>query len=253
VNEAQVFRLTIAYDGTQFHGWQRQPDMRTVQGELERALREVLAQEVVTLNGAGRTDTGVHARGQVASFRATTALPAHAFPPMLQRQLPRDIRVMDAAACPAHFHARHSARGRRYTYRLLDSHDVLYERFAWYPQREVSESALRAAVSALPGEHDYSAFQAKGSSEVDPRCRVDAASVSRWPGGLQFDVQADHFLYHMVRNLIGTALFAARKRDPAAHMAAVLGSRDRARAAGTAPPHGLCLEQVIYEAEDLTP
>ena len=250
MSEERVFRLTIQYDGTQFHGWQRQPGMRTVQGELERALREVLAQEVVTLNGAGRTDAGVHARGQVASLRAVTALPGHALAPLVQRHLPRDIRVTASAEADASFHARHSARARRYCYRLLAAHDALFARVAWYPQRTIDESGLRAAVSVLAGEHDCSAFQAKGSSEVDPRCRITHAAIERWEGGLTLEIQADHFLYHMVRNVVGTALLAARRTDPAAHMAGVLASRNRARAAGTAPPQGLCLERVYYEGEE---
>ncbi len=248
---ARVFRLMVAYDGTEFHGWQKQPGLRTVQGELERAAAIVLAQEDIVIHGAGRTDAGVHARGQVASLRAATRLPGKAIGPLLQRQLPRDVRVVESLEAEARFHARHSARGRRYAYRLLEHDDVMLRRFAWYPRRAYPEEGLRRAVAPLVGEHDCSAFEASGSSDVSPVCRIALAHWSRWEGGLQFEIVADHFLYHMVRNLVGTALQAAKDADPASRMAAILASRDRARGAGTAPPQGLCLERVYFEGEEI--
>ena len=249
MSPTRVIRLTVAYDGTGFHGWQRQPGLRTVQGELERAAAETLGVDHVTINGAGRTDAGVHARGQVASLLTETLLPAHAFGALLRRALPRDVRIVRAGEAPAGFHARHSARARRYSYRLPDRPDLLLERHAWWPCRDVDGERVARSAEALPGEHDCSAFGAAGSSEVNPVCRIDVARWSRCDAGWTFEVRADHFLYHMVRNLVGTALRAQGERDPAAFMAAVLASRNRARSAGTAPPHGLCLEEVCYEDE----
>jgi tRNA pseudouridine38-40 synthase len=246
----RIFRLTVAYDGTGFHGWQKQPGLRTVQGELERAASEALLTEGIVVHGAGRTDAGVHARGQVASLAAETDLPPRGLRAFMQRALPGDIRIVDAAEPGPGFHARHSARGRHYAYRLLDVPDVLLGRFAWALPHPVDGAALASSAAPLLGEHDYSAFAAKGSSEVGPVCRVTRACWSRWEGGWRFDVAADHFLYHMVRNLVGTALRAQRERDPAAHVAAVLASRDRARAGATVPSHGLCLEGVTYDEEE---
>ncbi len=246
----RTFRLTVAYDGTDFHGWQVQPGVRTVQGELERAVSEALELPGLRVHGAGRTDTGVHARGQVASFSARTALPARALPPLVGRRLPKDVHVVDAAEAPADFHARHSARARRYVYRLLDRDDVLWRRFAWHPGRLPELEALAASAVPLVGTHDCSSFRAVGSQPAEPVCRVDVARWSRWEGGLSFEVQADHFLYHMVRNLVGTALAAARTDDPAAATTAVREARDRARAGITAPPEGLCLEAVVYEGSE---
>ena len=249
----RTFRLVVAYDGTAFHGWQKQPGQRTVQGELEAALARVLEDPTVTVAGAGRTDAGVHARGQVASFRSTTRLPARAFPPLLCRELPRDARVVAADEQPDSFHARHSARARRYAYRLLAAPDLLEERYAWAPGRMPALAALQAAAEPLVGWHDCSAFQAVGNTPADPRCHI---LLARWepcgaPGeagsGARFDVMADHFLYHMVRNLVGTSLDAAATDDPAAHMRSVHESRDRSRAGVTAPPEGLSLESVTYE------
>ena len=249
LSAGHTIRLRVAYDGTAFHGWQRQPDRRTVQGELEAALARVLGEDGMKVSGAGRTDAGVHARGQVVSFTHGSSLPARAFPPLVNRELPRDVRVVDADERPEGFHARHSARARCYAYRLLAAPDLLLERYAWAPGRLPPLAALQASAEPLAGTHDCSAFEAQGSSPADPVCHVHHARWSALEGGALFDVMADHFLYHMVRNLVGTSLTAAAQPDPAAHMREVLASRDRARAGMTAPPEGLSLERVVYEEE----
>jgi tRNA pseudouridine38-40 synthase len=244
-------RLLLGYDGTSFHGWQAQPGMRTVQGVLEEHLRTALDGEVRT-QAAGRTDAGVHARGQVVSFATTSALPVAAIAARLRRALPDDLMVRAAAEAPAGFEARRSARARRYSYRLLDQDDVLLRRFAWRPRVALDLDALERAMRPLPGERDCAAFMASGSSAPCPRCRILRASWRRWEAGAILDIVADHFLYRMVRNMVGTALRAMREPDPAAAMAAVLASRERARAGATAPPQGLCLEQVFYDEDPAT-
>ncbi len=246
----RTFRLTVAYDGTAFHGWQRQPARRTVQGELERALAVAIGAESIGVNGAGRTDAGVHARGQVVSFVAETRLPARAIGVRTQRELPPDVRIVDAREAAADFHARHRAIARRYEYRLLDAPDVLFDRFAWHPPRRFDGDGLAAAATAIVGERDCTSFEAKGSSPASPVCRIAHAVWRRWERGWAFDVQADHFLYHMVRNLVGTSLQVSRDRDPAGRMAEVLAARNRAAAAATSPPQGLSLEAVQYEGEE---
>jgi tRNA pseudouridine38-40 synthase len=240
------FRLVIAYDGTAFHGWQVQPQERTVQGVLEEALRAVLEGRPAAVRAAGRTDAGVHARGQVVSFATGSALPAQALPPLLNRLLPDDLRVRSAEEVAGAFDARRSALARRYAYRLLWREDLLLERFAWRPPGRVVPEALERATRVLEGEHECSAFQGAGGNPTVPVCRVYRARWRRWEAGVRLDVIADHFLYHMVRNLVGTALRAAGERDPAAAMAAVLASRDRTRGGATVPARGLCLEQVFY-------
>uniref|UniRef100_A0A832I5F7 tRNA pseudouridine synthase A n=1 Tax=Eiseniibacteriota bacterium TaxID=2212470 RepID=A0A832I5F7_UNCEI len=241
----RTFRMTVAYDGTAFHGWQVQPGLRTVQGELERAIEEATG-ERTRVHGAGRTDAGVHARGQVASFELATDLPARALGARLARRLPPDVAVRALVEAPAGFHARHSATGRRYAYRLLKEDDVLLGRFAWRPRQPVRPAALERATRALEGEHDFSAFQSVATQPPDPRCRVSRARWLPWEGGWRLDIVSDHFLYHMVRAVVGTALAVSAAADPAAAMRAVLASRDRARAGSNAPAHGLCLEQVFY-------
>ena len=242
----RVFKLILGYDGTDFHGWQEQPDQRTVQGVVKEALSNVLNQDGIKLAGAGRTDAGVHARGQVASFAAATRLPARALAPLLNRELPDDVRVREAREVEAGFHARHSALARRYAYRLLRAEDPLFSRFAWWPRRRFDADALERGTSALRGEADFSAFRATGSSEADPRCRVLHAGWCVEGPMLRFDIVADHFLYHMVRNIVGTALAVARRSDPAAAMRAILVSGERSRAGVTAVAAGLCLEEVFY-------
>ncbi len=246
MSAARTFRLTVAYDGSDFHGWQKQPGPRTVQGELEAALARVLGGDAVATAGAGRTDTGVHARGQVATFRHATPLPARALPPLLNRELPRDVRVLAAAVVPDGFHARHSARGRRYEYRLLPAADVLRQRYAWAPGRLPPLGALAATAAPLAGTHDCSAFRATSETLADPVCHLSFVRWKPWEDGAAFEIVANHFLYHMVRNIVGTALAAARSPDPAAHMRAVLESRDRRRGGRTAPPEGLSLEEVYF-------
>jgi tRNA pseudouridine38-40 synthase len=243
--------LTVAYDGTEFRGWQKQPDVRTVQGVLEAALSRVLG-SVVKTAGAGRTDTGVHARGQVASFVHDTTLPASALPHLLNPELPLDARVMDAVESPSTFHARHSAIARRYEYRVLTRPDLLRDRTTWTPGSPPPLAALQAAVTPLRGTHDYSAFRSTGSLSADPVFALHHAAWRAAEGGYAFDVVAHHFLYHMVRNLVGTSFAAAVQPDPAQYMQAVLESRDRRRAGQTVPPKGLSLEQVYYEGESIT-
>lgn len=244
------YRLTVAYDGTDFHGWQRQPGLRTVQGELERAVKEVLELEKLSVNGAGRTDAGVHARGQVASFRATTSLPGRAIGALAQKRLPRDVRIAAASEAPDGFHARHSARARRYQFRMLDHSDVMFGRYAWHPARRYDADGMVRSAAALVGTHDCSSFESQGSSIVNPICRIDTARWLRWEMGWMFEVQADHFLYHMVRNLVGTAIEVSRLADPAGRMAEILAAKSRATGGSTVAPWGLSLEAVLYESAE---
>jgi tRNA pseudouridine38-40 synthase len=239
----------VAYDGTDFHGWQIQPGLRTVQGTVEAALDRLELEDRTRTAGAGRTDAGVHARGQVTSFSAVTRLPARALAPLLKRHLPPDVRVLEAAEVSAEFHARHSAVARRYAYRLLWREDLLWERFAWRPARIVAPDALERAVRVLEGEHDFAAFQASGGAPGRTVCRMMRAAWTRWDGGVRLEVIADHFLYHMVRNIVGTALAAAATDDPAGRLRALLASRDRGAGGVTAPACGLTLEQVFYAPE----
>jgi tRNA pseudouridine38-40 synthase len=242
----KTYRLQVAYDGTEFHGWQRQPGCRTVQAVIEGALAAVLEVDEVTLQGAGRTDAGVHARGQVASFRAETPIPGAALKHALGPRLPRDVRVLASAATADDFDARRSALARRYSYRLLRAEDPLEERFALRPRRWPEATALEAAARGLEGRRDFSSFRSTGSSDSNPVCDVTRARWATWEGGLRFEIVADHFLYHMVRSIVGTLLEVSTEGDPGGRIRAVLEARERSAAGPTAPAHGLCLEEVMY-------
>ena len=244
----RTIRLDVAYDGTEFHGWQSQPGLRTVQGVLEEALARALG-EPVRLSGAGRTDAGTHARGQVASFTSETRLPASALAPILRPLLPVDVEVRSAADEPPGFHARRSAVARHYAYRLLDRPDVMLRRFAWFPRRALDARGLEQATAPLPGTHDCAAFQASGCSSSRSECVLHRAGWRRWEGGWLLDIVADHFLYHMVRNIVGTVVHLMSAEDPAAQMRRVLEAKQRSAAGPTAPAEGLTLERVFYATE----
>jgi tRNA pseudouridine38-40 synthase len=241
------FKLTLEYDGTAYHGWQVQPDLPTIQGALQDCLAR-LAKGPVVVRGAGRTDAGVHALGQVASFAADLRLAPEALCRALNGLLPRDIAVRHAIEAEAGFDAQFSARARTYRYTVLsrETRSALAARTSLFVPPPLELSAMQAAAAVLEGTHDFSAFRAGACAARSP-VRTVHSSLWRQGGDFwQFEITADGFLQHMVRILVGTMLEIGRgRRDPAA-MAAVLASRDRRRAGKTVPPHGLCLVQVHY-------
>ena len=241
-------RLLLEYDGTRYHGWQRQAAAATIQQTLEEAVQR-LTGETVALIGSGRTDAGVHARGQVANFRTTSAIPIKAFHDGLNSLLPHDIAVLASTEAPPEFHARKSAPAKTYEYLILNrpSRSPLSHRRAWWIPRPLDLAAMRQAAAILPGEHDFTAFRASGSDHHHAVRRVLAADWEAGPGGqLRFAITATGFLRGMVRSLVGTMVETGRGKAPAARLAELLTSGARHLAGPTAPPQGLYLVEVFY-------
>jgi tRNA pseudouridine38-40 synthase len=241
-------RLLLEYDGTRYHGWQRQKDAATIQGVVEAAVAR-LTGEAIALIGSGRTDAGVHARGQVANFRTASAIPLKAFHQGLNSLLPRDIAVLAASEAEPSFHARKSARTKTYEYRILSrpNPSPLARHYGWWLGQPLNLADMAQAAAALPGEHDFTAFRASGSDNLNPVRRVLAAEWRKEPGGwLVFTVTATGFLRGMVRSLVGTMVEVGRGKAPPMILAELLTSGARHLAGPTAPPQGLYLVEVFY-------
>jgi tRNA pseudouridine38-40 synthase len=244
-------RLDIEYDGSGFKGWAKQAGLRTVQEEIETALATVL-REPAELIVAGRTDTGVHARGQVASFETAAEVPGD-----LARRAnglgPRDIALTSATVAVDGFDARRDALSRTYRYRLLTRHSSSpFEqgRALWWPHR-VDRDALDACADALPGKHDFTAFTPTQTDHVHFHRKILAARWNQEDDILSFEVTADAFMRNMVRVLVGTMLDVSSHRRSLEDFTKLLEGAPRSSAGDTAPPHGLCLESVSYELNEL--
>lgn len=243
------WRLTVAYNGERYAGWQRQDNALAVQQVLEEALARVLG-EAVRATGASRTDAGVHARGQVASLRAP-APSAGALVHATNKHLPADVRVLAAATAPRGFHARKHASAKEYRYHLRHGAVLspLEAPFALRVDRGLDVDAMRAAAASLLGRHDFSAFAKSGGSAADPHRRIDAAEWLEEGDALTFRVVGEGFLRGMVRAFVGTLLEVGRGRRTVAAFTALLGGSWRGEAGPNAPAHGLVLERVEYPAE----
>ena len=247
---ARTIKMVVEYDGTAFNGWQDQGQtpVRTVQATIERVLSMVLKERIV-LGVAGRTDAGVHASGQVASFTTTNPLPLHRIARALAGLLPSDVAAKSLAVVPEGFHARFSAVERRYVYRLLDMPKPLEARRAWWPWMRMDPEALTQAYAPLLGERDFRAFAARDPTRRPPshgRCRVTRLAFTPWEHGIQLEAHANRFLYHMVRNLVGTATWITRGLIDPADLPRIVADMDRRAAGPTAPAVGLTLVQVVY-------
>jgi tRNA pseudouridine38-40 synthase len=245
-------RMTIAYDGAEFAGWQRQNGKRTVQGEFERVLQQVTGEPIV-VTASGRTDAGVHALGQVVGFKTESALAEEVLLRALNAELPDDLAAIDIASAPHDFDPiRHAVR-KRYRYVIDDNRipDVFARRYAWHVHRRLDVAAMQQAAQALVGKHDFSAYETAGSSRVSTIRTVFEVAVER--RGAEFsdhvlvEVEADGFLYNMVRNIVGTLVIVGRGKRPIEWPAEGLASRDRRRTGMVAPAHALFLMWVKYE------
>lgn len=246
----RTLKLTLQYDGTDFVGWQRQATGTSIQGLLEEALGRIEG-AAVTVHGAGRTDAGVHALGQVCSVALTKPIEPARLVRALNAVLPPDIRVADAEVMPAGFHARFSATAKIYDYRIVHTPFVspLARRHVWHVTQRLDIVVMREASAHLVGEHDFAAFQASRSklhTSVRTLRRIEWRGAGTSDDPFVMQVEGDGFLRHMVRTIAGTLVEIGTGRRPPAAMAEIIASKSRARAGPTAPASGLFLREVLY-------
>jgi tRNA pseudouridine38-40 synthase len=249
----RAFRLTIAYDGTNYFGWQRQPDHPTVQAKVEDALCAITGETRVVAYASSRTDTGVHAIGQSVVFRSKRwQAPAENLAFAMNTKLPLDIVVRDSREVPLGFHPLRDSRGKRYRYQIYSSRkgDPIHGRTHWWVKRRLSLENMRAAAHYLRGQHDFRSFESAGSPRQNTVRHVRQLRIDCQPhldGKLYtIDIEADGFLYNMVRNIVGTLVQVGVGREPPSWIPRVFAAKDRQVAGATAPPQGLCLLEVLY-------
>jgi tRNA pseudouridine38-40 synthase len=244
-------KLTVSYDGTDFFGWQTQPDRRTVQETLETAIAALTGEEWVRVNASGRTDTGVHAVGQVANFRTGAKYPPDVLLRAVNARLPPDVILTAAEEVPASFDANRDARRKLYRYVLHDGPvpDVFLRRYACRVRHRLDAAAMGRAAACLRGRHDFRCFETAWPNRRTSVRTVTHLAVSRFGDWVWLDVEADGFLYNMVRAIAGTLINVGRGFWPASRVAEVLASGDRNLAGPTAPAQGLFLVRVTYAGE----
>ena len=257
-------KLVLEYDGTNYNGWQTQPNLPTVQATLENALTQ-LTKTPTQIIGAGRTDSGVHAEGQVANFHTTSQMPTIAFQKGLNATLPRDIVVCSVTEVSSEFHARFSATSRRYRYTILNREypSALSRQTSYFLPTEIDVVRINDLCQMLIGKRDFSSFQKTGSDRINPVCEIYEAHWRQKESYIYFEIEADSFLRGMVRAIVGTVLTFNRKfllasgaqntryQDAKTEFLSILEAKDRSTAGMSVPAHGLSLISVKYNASDL--
>ena len=252
-----TYRLTIEYEGTRYRGWQQQENARTVAGELIRAIEQA-AEEAIELMGAGRTDAGVHALAQVAHLRLARAVEPQRFRDDVNTLLPPDIHVLSLQQAPERFHARHSASARSYLYQISRRRTALAKRFVWWVKRPLDVEAISQAASLLPGRHDFVLFCERPAQQSSTLVVMEGAEVGVHGDLVLVRLVASHFLWKMVRRLIGTLVQVGTGELKLQEFRSLLGGGPLPAGRGapakwTAPPSGLFLERVLYPGDPPLP
>lgn len=242
------FRLTLSYDGSAFHGWQTQPGLRTVQETLERALADLTGAPRVRVTASGRTDTGVHAVAQVVNFHSDTLLPPHTVLRAVNARLPDDVIIRRAEIVPDSFDANRDAVRKLYRYVLHDGDvpDLFQRLYCHHLRYKLDVSLMRQAAEALKGTHDFRCFETEWPNRASSVRTITHLAINRFGDWVWLDVEADGFLYNMVRAIAGTLVNVGRGFWPVTYVADLIADGDRTRAGPTAPARGLFLVRVTY-------
>ena len=244
------FKLTIEYAGTRYSGWQIQKNARTVAGELERAIAAATGVRQFELYGAGRTDAGVHALAQVAHLQIDTRMDAATLAWRINDGLPADINVLDVVRAPQHFHARHDAVARSYLYQIARRRTAFAKPYVWWIREDLNLKAMRAAASAFVGLKDFRSFSADDREEASSKVQVDRVDILEEPPLLLVRIVGSHFLWRMVRRMVGVLVAVGRRELRPADVQRMLEESSDESAALAAPAAGLFLERVYYPGDD---
>jgi len=250
--------LTIRYDGTDFSGWQIQPDARTVQGEIRKALEKICGMKI-KLDGTSRTDAGVHALGQRASFKGDFGIPTDRMLPVLNAMLPEDIQILGVEEKEPEFHARFNSKGKKYIYKIMNcaDKDVFRRNHYYFYDRKLDVDRMKEAAGFIEGTHDFRSFMAMGSTPQETtvrtvyECSVDSCSTGPGEELITVTVRGDGFLYNMVRIIVGTLIEVGLGKKAPEDIPGIIDSCDRSRAGRTAPARGLYLAEIYFSEEDL--
>lgn len=243
------FKLTVEYAGTRYSGWQIQKNARTVQGEIDQAARKVTGRKDFELYGSGRTDAGVHATAQVAHLDVSTNLPSETLRRRLNDELPADINILSAAVVPHRFHARHDAVARRYLYQVATRRTAFAKPFVWWVKEPIDLARVRRAANVFVGMHDFSSFAVGEDDEASSLVLLERLEIVEDGGVVLFVIEGSHFLWRMVRRMIGVLVAVGVGDLEPEKAASFLAERSGIPARLTAPPSGLFLARVFYKGD----
>lgn len=240
-------KLTIEYDGTNYFGWQKQHNGKTIQGEIEKAI-EKITKENVSLTGSSRTDTGVHARGMVANFYTNSRVPSEKFREAINTKLPDDISIIKSEEVEEEFHARYNSKGKTYSYLIVNREEkvALYKNYCLAVKDELAVSDMKEACTYFIGTHDFSAFKSSGSSVKTSTRTITGLKLIQDGNNIKVVISADGFLYNMVRIIVGTLIEVGKGKIKPSEIKGIIESKDRTLSGPCVAPNGLVLEKVFY-------